>query len=69
MDKLKKEGYKVSQKDTTNETSKTVVIRNKDVSSEISEDIVETIGAGVEQSRESTSAQTNITIIIGKDFK
>lgn len=69
VDKLKKEGYKVSQKDTTNETSKTVVIRNKDVSSEISEDIVETIGAGVEQSRESTSAQTNITIIIGKDFK
>ncbi len=67
--KLKAEGYKVSQKDTTNETSKTVVIKNKDVSSEISDDIIETIGAGVAQKSESTSSQKNITIIIGKDYE
>ncbi len=67
--KLKAEGYKVSQKDTTNETSKTVVIKNKDVSSEISDDIIETIGAGVAQKSESTSSQKNITIVIGKDYE
>lgn len=67
--KLKAEGYKVSQKDTTNETSKTVVIKNKDVSSEISDDIIETIGVGVAQKSESTSSQKNITIIIGKDYE
>ncbi len=67
--KLKEEGYKVSQKDTTNETSKTVVIKNKDVSSEISDDIIETIGAGIAQKSESTSSQKNITIVIGKDYE
>lgn len=55
--KLKAEGYKVSQKGTTNETSKTVVIKNKDVSSEIPDNIIETIGAGVAQKSESTSSQ------------
>lgn len=69
IEKLKAEGYKVSQKDTTNETSKTVVIKNKDVSSEISDDIIETIGAGVAQKSESTSSQKNITIVIGKDYE
>ncbi len=67
--KLKAEGYKVSKKSTTNETGKTVIIKNKDVSSEISDDIIEIIGAGISQNSESTSTQKNITIVIGKDYE
>lgn len=67
--KLKAEGYKVSKKSTTNETGKTVIIKNKDVSSEISDDIIEIIGAGIAQNSESTSTQKNITIVIGKDYE
>lgn len=66
--KLKDEGYKVTKKGTTNEIDKTVIIKNKDVSSEITENIIETIKTGVEQSSESTSSQINVTIIIGKDY-
>ncbi len=51
--KLKAEGYKVSKKSTTNETGKTVIIKNKDVSSEISDDIIEIIGAGISQNSDS----------------
>ena len=67
--KLKEEGYKISKKSTTNETAKTVIIKNKDVSSEISENIIEVIGAGIAQNSESTSTQKNITIVIGKDYE
>lgn len=66
--KLKAEGYKVTKNDTTNEIAKTAIIRNKDVSSEIADDIIKTIGTGIEQSSESTSSQINLTIVIGKDY-
>lgn len=66
--KLKAEGYKVTKNDTTNETAKTAIIRNKDVSSEIADDIIKTIGTGIEQNSESTSSQINLTIVIGKDY-
>ena len=66
--KLKAEGYKVTKNDTTNEIAKTAIIRNKDVSSEISDDIIKTIGTGIKQNSESTSSQINLTIVIGKDY-
>ena len=61
-------GYKVSSKDSTNEIPQTVIIKNKDVSSEISSDISEVLEGGTIQNGDETSGTINVTIILGKDY-
>ena len=61
-------GYKVSSKDSTNEIPQTVIIKNKDVSSEISSDISGVLEGGTIQNGDETSGEINVTIILGKDY-
>lgn len=66
---LKGAGYKVSKQGTTNTTSKTVIVKDKDVSSTITEGLEEVLGIGVVQKSETTGGSVNVTIIIGKDYE
>lgn len=61
-------GYKVSSKASTNEIPQTVIIKNKDVSSEISSDISGVLEGGTVQNGDETSGEINVTIILGKDY-
>lgn len=65
---LKNAGYKVSKTGKTNSTSKTVVIKNKDVSSTIVEDIEEILETGITQNSDTTGGTVDLKIIIGKDY-
>lgn len=66
---LKEKGYTVSKVGKTNSTSKTSIINKSKVSTNITNNIKEILGVGTITSTSSDSASTDITIILGKDFK
>ena len=66
---LKEKGYTVSKVGKTNSTSKTSIINKSKVSANITNNIKEILGVGTITSTSSDSASTDITIILGKDFK
>ena len=61
-------GYKISKKGITNTTAKTVIIKDKDVGSTITNNISEVLEMKLIQSSETTGGTVDITIIIGKDY-
>ena len=65
---LKGAGYKISKKGITNTTAKTVIIKDKDVGSTITNNISEVLEMKLIQSSETTGGTVDITIIIGKDY-
>lgn len=66
---LKEKGYTVSKVGKTNSTSKTSIINKSKVPINITNNIKEILGVGTITSTSSDSASTDITIILGKDFK
>ena len=66
---LKNEGYTISKTGKTNATSKTSIIKKGKTSDEIINSIKEIIGTGIITSSNSNSSSTNVTIILGKDYK
>lgn len=65
---LKEKGYDVKTSETKT-TSKTTIINNTDVDNKYIEQIKGVLGVGVISSNSTTSNGTDITIIIGKDYK
>mgnify|MGYP004549963607 CR=1 FL=1 len=65
---LKQKGYNVKTDDVEN-TAKTTIVNNTDVDEKYIEQIKELLGVGVLSSNTMTSDNTDITIIIGKDYK
>ncbi len=70
INKLKKEGYNVSRTGTTTSTSKTVIANKKDISTNIINNIKETVGTGMitDNSSGGSSSKVDVTIILGKDY-
>ncbi|MCF0125005.1 MAG: LCP family protein [Clostridia bacterium] len=66
--KLKDEGYKVGKQENLNTTSKTVIIKDKDVGTKIADNIKEILGTGITQTSENTGESINVTVIIGNDY-
>lgn len=67
---LKKKGYNVYKTGTTSNSSKTSIIVNKEVKEEILTNIKELLDTGVvTNSATSSQSKTDITIILGKDYK
>ena len=65
---LKEKGYNVKTSETS-AMSKTTIINNTDVDNKYVEQIKGLLGVGVISSNSATSNSTDITIIIGKDYK
>lgn len=65
---LKEKGYNVKTGET-NITSKTTIINNTDVDNKYTEQVKEILGIGLISSNSTSSNNTDITIIIGKDYK
>ena len=67
---LKKKGYNVYKTGTTSSSTKTSIIINKEVKDEIITNIKELLDTGiVTNSATSSQSKTDITIILGKDYK
>ena len=67
---LKKKGYNVYKTGTTSSSTKTSIITNKEVKDEIITNIKELLETGiVTNSATSSQSKTDITIILGKDYK
>ena len=66
---LKENGYTISKVGKTNSTAKTSIINKGKVSDDIVTNIKEILGIGTITSSTSDSSSTNITIILGKDYK
>ena len=67
--KLKDKGYTVSKVGKTNTASKTTIINKSKLSEKTINKIKEIVGKSSVSSSDSENQSTNITIIIGKDFK
>jgi transcriptional/translational regulatory protein YebC/TACO1 len=65
---LKEKGYNVKTNDVE-VISKTTIINNTDVDGKYIEQIQELLGVGVLSSSATASNNTDVTIIIGKDYK
>ena len=65
---LKEKGYNVKTGEA-NITSKTTIINNTDVDNKYTEQVKEILGIGLISSNSTSSNNTDITIIIGKDYK
>ena len=65
---LKEKGYNVKTSETS-ATSKTTIVNNTDVDNKYVEQIKGLLGGGIISSNSTTSNGTDITIIIGKDYK
>ena len=65
---LKEKGYNVKTNDVE-VISKTTIINNTDVDGKYIEQIQELLGVGVLSSSTTASNNTDVTIIIGKDYK
>ena len=65
---LKEKGYNVKTGEA-NTTSKTTIINNTDVDKKYTEQVKEILGIGLISSNSTSSNNTDITIIIGKDYK
>ena len=65
---LKEKGYNVKTGED-NITSKTTIINNTDVDNKYTEQVKEILGIGLISSNSTSSNNTDITIIIGKDYK
>ena len=65
---LKEKGYNVKKNDVE-VISKTTIINNTDVDGKYIEQIQELLGVGVLSSSATASNNTDVTIIIGKDYK
>lgn len=65
---LKEKGYNVKTGEA-NTTSKTTIINNTDVDNKYTEQVKEILGIGLISSNSTSSNNTDITIIIGKDYK
>lgn len=65
---LKEKGYNVKTGEA-NITSKTTIINNTDVDNKYTEQVKEILGIGLISSNSISSNNTDITIIIGKDYK
>lgn len=68
IEKLKKAGYNVTKTGTTTETSKTTIINSTKQSTETTNKIKETLGTGI-ISTSTSNSETDLKIIIGKDYK
>ena len=67
---LKKKGYNVYKTGTTSTSSKTSVVVNNEVKEDILTNILELLDTGtVTKSATSSQSKTDITIILGKDYK
>lgn len=66
-EKLKKAGYNVTKTGTTTITSKTTIINQTNVEKEILDNIKEILETGI-ISTSTSNSETNIKIIIGKDY-
>ena len=67
---LKKKGYNVYKTGTTSNSSKTSIIVNKEVKDDILTNIKELLDTGtITNSATSSQSKTDITIILGKDYK
>lgn len=67
---LKEAGYKVTKKGpTSSAVTKTTIINRKDAKQADLEDIKETLKVGEINNKKSGSSKTDITIIIGSDYK
>lgn len=67
-EKLKKAGYNVTKTGTTTETSRTTIINSTKQSTEITNQIKEILGTGI-ISTSTAKTETDLKIIIGKDYK
>ena len=67
--KLKDQGYTVSKTGKTNTTSKTTIINKSHLSEKSINRIKEIVGKATVSSSYSETSSTNITIIIGRDYK
>lgn len=67
-EKLKKAGYNVTKTGTTTETSKTTIINSTKQSTETTNKIKEILGTGI-ISTSTSNSETDLKIIIGKDYK
>lgn len=67
-EKFKKAGYNVTKTGTTTETSKTTIINSTKQSAETTNKIKEILGTGI-ISTSTSNSETDLKIIIGKDYK
>lgn len=67
-EKLKKAGYNVTKTGTTTETSKTTIINSTKQPTETTNKIKEILGTGI-ISTSTSNSETDLKIIIGKDYK
>lgn len=67
-EKLKKAGYNISKTGTTTETAKTTIINATKQSTETTNKIKEILGTGI-ISTSTANTETDLKIIIGKDYK
>jgi LCP family protein required for cell wall assembly len=66
---LKKKGYNVYKTGTTSTATTTTIIENEDVDDDIVANLKELLGTGTVSDTATSSTGTDITIIIGKDYK
>lgn len=65
---LKENGYNVYKTDTTTTISRTTIVNNSSVNSDIPLDIKSILGAGIISSSSENSSVIDITIILGSDY-
>ena len=65
---LKEEGYNVTRTDTTNTTTKTVIMNKKNIGDAILEGIEQVLNVGTIQESQSSSSKVDVTVILGKDY-
>ena len=67
--KLKNKGYNVYKTGTTKGTTKTTIINKTSINNEVTSDLQTLLGIGIISNSSNSTSGTDITIIIGTDYK